>query len=150
MQNVFDYIKNYAKVHGIEDYKLKTNVLDKSRLNQVLTLSNNVAFFFKIFAEGEILDWNDIEKDFLTVETPTDFWNIGNIAEIVDFGNIQKAEADFIFFAENSVKFNLSEGLSTSMFSVIKNLCIQYVILIPTRYKNAAGNGTEIKIKATT
>lgn len=144
--NVFDYIKNYAKWHGIKDYKLITKILNKGQLSQVLTLTNNVAFFFKIFAEGEIQQVSDLTKDFLSIVTPSEIWDLSPVIEIADFSTLQKVTTDFIFAAENSVSFELSEGTSNSMFSSITNFCAQYILLIPINYEGKIkGTGKESK-----
>lgn len=133
--DVLDYIKNYADTHGISNYKLKCKYVTKAELANVLQLSGGVAFFYRIFAEGEITDKNQLQKKFLEADTPTDFWDLSPVVEVVDFGTLQKVETDFIFTADNTLKFNLFEGTANAMFSSIINFCALYMYMTP--YKAA-------------
>lgn len=129
--NVYDYIKNYAKTHGIENYTLKSKYATKADVGNVMQFSGGVAFFYRVFAEGEITDINQLQKKFLEVNTPTDFWDLSPVMEVVDYGSLQKVETNFIFTADNTLKFNLFEGTATSMFQSVKNFCALYVYLSP-------------------
>lgn len=141
--NVYDYIKNYAITHGIEDYTLKCKYVSKADVANVLQFSGGVAFFYRVFAEGEITDKNQLQKKFLEVDTPTDFWDLSPVAEVVDFGTLQKVETDFIFTADNTLKFNLFEGTTDAMFANVINFCALYMYMAPRRVtaSNDGNNG---------
>lgn len=129
--NVFDYIKNYAKVHGISNYNLKSRYITKTDTATRMQFSGGVAFFYRLIAEGEITDINNLGKKFLEVDTPTDYWDLSPVVEVVDFGQIQKVCTDFIFTADNTLDFKLYEGTTDAMFANITNLCAQYIYLSP-------------------
>ena len=139
MMNVFDYIKNYAKVHGISNYNLKSRYITKTDTATRMQFSGGVAFFYRLIAEGEITDINNLGKKFLEVDTPTDYWDLSPVVEIVHFTvlnlntrlQIQKVCTDFIFTADNTLDFKLYEGTADAMFANITNLCAQYIYLSP-------------------
>ena len=143
--NVFDYIKNYAATHGIKDYTLKCKYVSKADVANVLQFSGGVAFFYRVFAEGEITDKNQLQKKFLEVDTPTDFWDLSPVAEVVDFGTLQKVETDFIFTADNTLKFNLFEATADAMFANVINFCALYMYMAPRRVtaSNGGNNGND-------
>ena len=95
--NVYDYIKNYAAFHGIKEYNLKCRYVTKAQAAETLQFSGGVAFFYRIIAEGEIADRSQLTRKFLEVDTPTDFWDLSPVVEVVDFGTLQKVQTDFIF-----------------------------------------------------
>lgn len=132
--NVYDYIKNYAKAHGIKDYALKCKYITKADAGKTLQLSGGVAFFYRIIAEGEIANVADLAKSFLQVSTP-EFWDLSPVVEVTDFGTIQKVSTDFIFSADNTVNFTLYEGTADAMFQTISNFCAIYMLLIPLNDK---------------
>lgn len=134
--NVFDYIKNYADTHGIRNYTLKSKYCTKADTANVLQFSGGVAFFYRVFAEGEIVDQAHLQKKFLEVDTPTDFWDLSPVSEVVDFGTLQKVETNFIFTADNTLKFNLFEGTTDAMFNAVTNFCALYIYLAPLNIKN--------------
>lgn len=129
--NVFEYIKQYAQVHGIKNYFFKSKYLQKQHAGRTVQMAGGVAFFYKIFAEGDIANAADLTKKFLQVETPTDFWDLSPVAEIEDFGTIQKVSTNFIFMADNTIKFKLFENTADAMFSNIYNFCAQYIYMFP-------------------
>lgn len=129
--NVFDYIKNYAKAHGISNYNLKSRYITKTDTATRMQFSGGVAFFYHLIAEGEITDINNLGKKFLEIDTPTDYWDLSPVVEVVDFGQIQKVCTDFIFTADNTLDFKLYEGTADAMFANITNLCAQYIYLSP-------------------
>lgn len=129
--NVFDYIKNYCEYHNIKRYLLKSRFLTKRDIDETVKMSGGIAFFYKLFAVGEVDYYNNLFKNFLQVETPTDFWDLSNVVMISDNGTLQKVETDFIFVADNQINFKLFEGTDDAMFSNIKNFCAQYFYLIP-------------------
>lgn len=128
--NVYDYIKNYAEAHGIKKYALKNKYITKADAAKTLQLSGGVAFFYRIFAEGEITDIANLAKKFLQVSTP-EFWDLSPVVEVTDFGTLQKVHTDFIFSADNTVNFTLFEGTADAMFQSITHFCALYMYLIP-------------------
>jgi hypothetical protein len=139
--NVYDYIKNYAAVHGIENYTLKSKYVTKLDAAQTLQFSYGVAFFYRVFAEGEITDISQLQKKFLQVNTPTDFWDLSPVVEVVDYGALQKVQADFIFTADNTLDFTLFEGTADAMFANIINFCALYIYLAPLPSTTSGGDG---------
>ena len=129
--NVYDYIKNYAKVHGIKNYSLKPKYLNKADMANQLPAAGGVCFFYHVYAAGEISDVHNITKTFLKVTTPTDFWDISRLITIKDYNTIQAAECNFIFTVDNTVNFELFEGTAASIFDTIYNMCVEYVYLTP-------------------
>lgn len=148
MNNVFDYIKQYAKNHGIKNYFLKSKAIDKAHAATRLQFSGGVAFFYKIFAEGDIAQVGDLSKKFLQVETPTDFWDLSPVVEVTDFNTLQKVSTDIILAADNTIKFNLFEGTVDAMFTQIYNFCAQYIYLLPLDANGKEGNKND-NIKVT-
>lgn len=138
--NVYDYIKNYAAVHGIENYTLKSKYVTKADAAQTLQFSGGVAFFYRVVAEGEITDISQLQKKFLQVNTPTDFWDLSPVVEVVDFGSLQKVQTDFVFTADNTLDFTLFEGTADAMFANIKNFCALYIYLAPL-HSPSSGDG---------
>ena len=138
--NVYDYIKNYAKTHGIKNYALKSKYITKADTAKTLQLSGSIAFFYRFHAEGEIININNLGKEFLQVSTP-EFFDLSPVVEIADFGTIQKVSTNFIICADNTVNFTLYEGTANAMFQNIINFCALYMLLIPL---NDKGEQTEL------
>ena len=145
--NVYDYIKNYAKFHNIENYDLKSKFFTKNMISETLLFSGGVAFFYKLFAEGEITATANLQKKFLEIETPTDWWDLSPVVEITDFGSLQKVSTDFIFTADNTLDFKLFEGTEDAMFAKINNFCAQYIYLTPLPEKEKGNSNSKIKVK---
>ena len=143
MNNVFDYIKHYAENHGIKNYFLKSKAIDKQHATGRVQFSGGVAFFYKIFAEGDIAQVADLSKKFLQVETPTDFWDLSPVVEVVDFNTLQKVSTDIIIVADNTINFNLYEGTADSMFQNIYNFCAQYIYLLPLAQNSTSGQASQ-------
>lgn len=143
--NVYDYIKQYAKTHGIKNYALKGKYITKADAAQTLQLSGGVAFFYRIIAEGQIANINDIAKSFLQVSTP-EFFDLSPVVEVTDFGSIQKVATDFIFSADNTVNFTLFEGTADAMFQSITNFCAMYLYLIPLTETGEPAELVKVKI----
>lgn len=147
--NVFDYIRNYAAFHGIKGYSLKSKYVTKADLGKTLQFSGGVAFFYRVLAEGEIANRDQLTKKFLEIDTPTDFWDLSPVVEVVDFGTLQKVQTDFIFSADNTLDFNLFEGTQDAMFDNIINFCALYMYMSPLEDgnggKNAAASATGSK-----
>lgn len=147
--NVFDYIRNYAAFHGIKGYSLKSKYVTKADLGKTLQFSGGVAFFYRVLAEGEIANRDQLTKKFLEIDTPTDFWDLSPVVEVVDFGTLQKVQTDFIFSADNTLDFNLFEGTQDAMFDSIINFCALYMYMSPLKDgnggKNAAASATGSK-----
>lgn len=143
--NVYDYIKQYAKAHGIKNYALKCKYITKADAAQTLQLSGGVAFFYRIIAEGQIANINDIAKSFLQVSTP-EFFDLSPVVEVIDFGSIQKVATDFIFSADNTVNFTLFEGTADAMFQSITNFCAMYLYLIPLTETGEPAELVKVKI----
>lgn len=146
MNNVFDYIKQYAQNHDIKNYFLKSKAIDKAHAATRVQFSGGVAFFYKIFAEGDIAQVADLSKKFLQVETPTDFWDLSAVVEVTDFNTLQKVSTDIILAADNTIKFNLFEGTADAMFTQIYNFCAQYIYLLPMDDKQEGGKNDNIKL----
>ena len=138
--NVYDYIKNYAKAHGIKNYALKNKYITKADAANTLKLSGGVAFLYHFHAEGEITDINNLGKSFLQVSTP-EFFDLSPVVEVADYGTLQKVSSDFIITADNTVNFTLYEGTANAMFQNIINFCALYMLLIPL---DENGNPTEL------
>lgn len=145
--NVYDYIKNYAKTHGIKNYALKSKFVTKADAAKPLYLSGGVAFFYRVMAEGEIVNVADISKTFLQVSTP-EFWDLSPVVEVTDFGSLQKVSTNFIFTSDNTVNFTLYEGTADAMFRTISNFCASYMLLIPLNEENKPikPKGTEVNV----
>lgn len=125
--NVYDYIKNYARVRNIKNYDLKSKFFTINDTRNPLQLSGGTAFIYRIFAEGEIQQITDIQKKFLEVSTPSDFWDISPAVCVTDWGTVQKVESNCILTAESTINFKLFEGTADAMFSSILNFCVQYI-----------------------
>lgn len=146
--NVYDYIKNYADFHGIKAFNLKCKYVTKADLAKTLQFSGGVAFFYRLFAEGDIADTANIAKKFLEVSTPTDFWDLSTVVEVVDFGALQKVQTNFIFTADNTLDFRLYEATSDAMFASVTNFCAQYMYMTPVPGKGgAASEDPLVKVK---
>lgn len=144
--DVFKYIENYAKTHGIENYFLCPKFLQKTDAGKAITMSGGVGFFYRIFAEGTISDINNLSKKFLDVKSNTDFWPLSPVVEIVDYTTIQKVETNFVFTVDNTVVFNLYENTAESMFNNVINFCAEYMLLMPNTNAQSNDNGN-IKVK---
>lgn len=152
--NVYDYIKNYCDFHGIEKFTVKDKFVTKSQISETLQFSGGIAFFYRVIAEGEITDVANLQKKFLEIDTPTDFWDLSPVVEIVDFGTIQKVSSNFIFSAANTLDFKLFEGTADAMFATINNFCAQYIYVTPLPATTSAepgakasGDNTVVKVK---
>lgn len=154
--NVYDYIKNYCDFHGIEKFTVKDKFVTKSQTTETLQFSGGIAFFYKVIAEGEITDIANLQKKFLEIDTPTDFWDLSPVVEVVDFGTIQKVSSNFIFSADNTLDFKLYENTPDAMFANINNFCAQYIYVtplstatteIPATTSAAAKDNTIVKVK---
>ncbi len=126
---IISYIQNWTQNRFIERYELKEKVLTINDLNSNIKLANGVAFFYSIYAAGQIQSVNNLQGEFLTAETTTDYYMLKNMIEIKDFGTFQSVKCNFLFTAENSVKFNLNVGQANSLFTTITNLHINYLYL---------------------
>lgn len=126
MINVFDYIENYCKVHGITAKSFKSCVLTKDKLSARQTFAPGIAFFYRTRVTGTINNIADLDKDFLIVQTPTDIWDFAKIGDVHDDGVLQRVESDFIFIADNTMTINLSEG-ANCLFSQINTVQMFYI-----------------------
>lgn len=126
--NLFDYISNYAAVHGIKNYSVKNSVLTLNDFAQQQTFAPGIAFFYKVCISGEIQDVADLSKPCMTVTTPTDFWDFGQIGIVRDDGVIQRLESDFIFVADGIMNINLPTG-ANALFSQVHNAQMFYCYL---------------------
>lgn len=126
MLNVFDYIENYCKVHGIRTKSFKSCVLTKDKLSERQTFAPGIAFFYRTRVTGVIQDITDLGKDFMIVQTPTDIWDFSKIGDIHDDGVLQRIESDFIFIADNTMTVDLKEGLNC-LFSQINTVQMFYI-----------------------
>lgn len=136
--NIFDYIEEYAKNQGYgEKYILKNKFFSKADMNQQQQMSGGVAFFYKIDILGEIADISNVADTYgsITFDSPTDFYNLGNILTIKDYGSLQLATTDFIFTADNLCTFNLREG-ANCLFSKIYKTAVHYMYLTPSALYN--------------
>lgn len=129
MVNVIDYIKNYCDVHGITRWSLKNCVLSKKDFALRQTFAPGVAFFYHLSAVGEIVDLHDIHKDFLTVSTPTDFYDFKHIAEFSDCGQLQYAKSDFIFSVAEMMNIHVFEGTTNAAFKNLIDVQFHYLYL---------------------
>lgn len=126
MFNIFDYIANYCKVHNINNYSCKSNVITLDDAEKKLTFAPGVAFFYKLHAAGIIHNIEDINKNFLIVQTPTDVWDFAKIGVIRDDGTLQHVDSDFIFVADNTMQINLESG-ANCLFNNIYSLQLYYI-----------------------
>lgn len=126
MVNVFDYIENYCKVHGITAKSFKSCVLTKDKLSARQTFAPGIAFFYRTRVTGTINNIADLDKDCLIVQTPTDIWDFAKIGDVHDDGVLQRVESDFIFIADNTMTINLSEG-ANCLFSQINTVQMFYI-----------------------
>lgn len=138
MLNIFDYIKNYCEVHNIKAKSLKSCVLTKDDITRPQTFAPGVAFFYKIRVTGEIQNIANLANGFLTVTTPTDFYDFAKIANVYDDGAIQHIESDFPFIADGTMTVTLDEG-ATALFQRIDTVQMFYIYLsiLPTEEDNA-------------
>lgn len=142
--NVFDYIRIYTEQNNVKNYNLKSKFLTKNDIAQPVKFSGGVAFFYKFFAVGEIVQNSDMEKKFLELSTPTDWWDLSQAVEIQDFGTIQQVKTDLILTCDNSLTVKLFEANVDAMFSKIYNFCAQYIYMMPTSTQ-ASANNNDIK-----
>lgn len=142
MLNVFDYIENYCKIHGIKAKSFKSSVLTKDKLSEPLTFAPGIAFFYKLRVTGEIQNIANFGKPFLTVDTQTDFWDFSKIGNVYDDGAIQHVESDFPFIADNMMTVKLVEG-ADALFQRIASVQMFYIYVSILPYdaeSNAADN----------
>lgn len=126
MLNVFDYIENYCKVHGIKAKSFKSCVLTKDKMSERQTFAPGIAFFYRTRVTGFINDIADLDKDFMIVKTPTDIWDFSKIGVVLDDGAVQRVESDFIFIADNTMQIDLKEGMNC-LFSAINTVQMFYI-----------------------
>lgn len=138
MVNVIDYIKNYCDVNNITRWSLKNRVLSKKDFSLRLSFAPGIAFFYRLYAVGEIADLHDISKEFLTVTTPTDFYDFKHIAEFVDCGQLQIAKSDFIFSVVDMMNINVFENTPNAAFRSLIDVQLHYLYL--TDLSSAAVN----------
>lgn len=130
--NVFDYIQAYADAHGISDYSVKSKILTLDDFATVQTFAPGVAFVHKIAVTGEINTVDDLNKQFLTAATNSDYYDFGKIGVISDFGSMQKNESDFVFDCDNRLTLDLKSG-ANAMFAKIFSAQLHYIYMLPTR-----------------
>lgn len=126
MLNVFDYIENYCKVHGIKTKSFKSCVLTKDNLSAQQTFAPGIAFFYRTRVTGSINNIADLSKYFMIVKTPTDIWDFGKIGDVHDDGALQRVESDFIFVADNTMTVDLQEG-ANCLFANINTVQMFYI-----------------------
>lgn len=126
MLNVFDYIENYCKVHGIKTKSFKSCVLTKDKLSDRQTFAPGIAFFYRTRVTGTIDNIADLDKDFMIVQTPTDILDFSKIGDVHDDGALQRVESDFVFIADNTMTVDLKEGLNC-LFSQINTVQMFYI-----------------------
>lgn len=143
MPPIFEYIANYCKVHGIKNYSVKSKVLVKKHFANPLTFAPGIAFFYRLSIDGEIENIENINNAFLTINTPTEFFNFADIADITDNVTLQHAQSDFIFVCDNMLRINLSEG-NDALFSKIYNAKLFYYYVTPL--PDADGNTQNINV----
>ena len=145
MLNVFDYIENYCKVHGIKAKSFKSSVLTKDKLGEPLTFAPGIAFFYKLRVTGEIQNIANIGKPFLTVDNQTDFYDFAKIGNVYDDGAIQHVESDFPFIADNMMFVNLVEG-ADALFQRIDSVQMFYIYvsILPDDAETATANKARI------
>lgn len=145
MLNVFDYIENYCKIHGIKAKSFKSSVLTKDKLSEPLTFAPGIAFFYKLRVTGEIQNIANFGKPFLTVDTQTDFWDFSKIGNVYDDGAIQHVESDFPFIADNMMTVKLVEG-ADALFQRIDSVQMYYIYvsILPDDAETATANKARI------
>ena len=146
MPPIFEYIENYCKVHGIKSKSVKSKVLTKKDFATPLTFAPGIAFFYRLSIDGEIDNVENINNAFLTINTPTEFYNFAEIADIVDNVTIQHAQSDFIFVCDNMLTINLSEG-ANALFSKVYNAKLFYMYVTPL--PDTDGNARNINVDIT-
>ena len=137
MLNVFDYIENYCKVHGIKTKSFKSCVLTKDKLSERQTFAPGIAFFYRTRVTGTINNIADLDKDFLIVQTPTDIFDFAKIGDVHDDGVLQRVESDFIFIADNTMTIDLKEG-ANCLFSAINTVQLFYIYVSILPYEPSA------------
>lgn len=135
MLNLFDYIKFYADFHKIEKYTLKSKYFSINDILKTQKFSGGVAFFYEVFAAGEIANISDLNKNFLTISTPTDFFNFNDLIEVEDFGTLQQVKSNFVFTADNIINFDLKQGTEDALFQQVYNFNAKYIYLTPLQVK---------------
>lgn len=144
MLNIFDYITNYCNVHDIKQYSYKSKVITLDDINNAFTFAPGIAFFYKMHAVGEIHNIENINKDFLIVQTPTDLWDFSKIGIIRDDGALQHIESDFIFVADNTMNINLKTG-ANCLFNDISSLQMYYIyVSVLSNETTKAANNSKI------
>lgn len=146
--NLFEYIKNYSKVHGIKNYSLKSKVLTKADFANTHSFAPGIAFFYRLSVCGEIDDVNNINSKFLTINTPTEFFDMSKIVDIVDNVTLQHAESNFIFVSDNMLTLELSEG-ANCLFSKIFNAKLFYMYLTVLPESDEPEHAINVHVKQT-
>lgn len=141
--NVFDYISNYCASKGIAKYEFKSKVITKEIFTNNFTFAPGIAFFYRLVASGQILNLADFNKPFLVVKTPQDYFDFAKICSYADNGNIQRAEADFIFAVNTTMKIEFSEGVN-ALFNQLQSAQLFYIYVMPV--KDATKTDTVMKI----
>lgn len=124
--NVFDYIENYCKVHNIKYKSFKSKVLTKDDLASDQTFAPGVAFFYRQRVVGEITDITNLGKPLFIVNTPTDFIDFSKVVSVFDDGALQRAESDFLFVADSTMRVQLSEG-ANALFNSVNTVQLFYI-----------------------
>lgn len=148
MSNVFDYIKNYCKVHNFDNVSYKSSVLTLRDFSNPQTFAPGFAVFYKMQVVGEVQNIATIDKPFLTVSTPTDFWDFAQIAALHDDGVLQRAESDFLFVCDGQMNIDLQVG-SNALFQQVFNAQMYYIyvsILPENERKNRPGTVYDIRV----
>lgn len=145
MLNIFDYIENYCKIHGIKAKSFKSSVLTKDKLSEKQTFAPGIAFFYKIRVTGEIQNIANMGRPFLTVDTQTDFWDFAKIGNVYDDGVIQHVESDFPFIADNMMTVNLEEG-ANALFQRIDSVQMFYIYvsILPYDAESTTADNTRV------
>lgn len=145
MLNVFDYIENYCKIHGIKAKSFKSSVLTKDKLSEPLTFAPGIAFFYKLRVTGEIQNIANFGKPFLTVDTQSDFWDFSKIGNVYDDGAIQHVESDFPFIADNMMTVKLVEG-AAALFQRIDSVQMFYIYVSILPYDAESDKASNARI----
>lgn len=148
MPPIFEYIENYCKIHGIINKSVKSKVLTKKDFAKTQTFAPGIAFFYKLSIDGEIDNVDNINNAFLTINTPTEFYNFAEIADIVDNVTLQHAQSDFIFVCDNMLEINLSEG-ANALFSKIYNAKLFYMYVLPLPGNGVNSQNVKVDITQT-
>jgi len=139
--NVFDYIENWCKNRGYNNYYFKNKVITKEMFSNNFTFAPGIAFFYRVVACGQILNLSDFSNHFLTVQTPQDYFDFSKICTFADYGTMQRATADFIFPCTNTMKIQYSEGAG-ALFNTVQTAQLFYMYVIPVKDKKSDNNNS--------